>query len=172
MSATLSAEELRREFDRGFAAAPALAARLVPVLILRVGGHRCVVRLVEAAGVHTCPAITALPSAIEELLGLVILRGTLLAIYDLGALVGLERTSEPRWLLLAGRPAVALGFDALEAHTPIPADAFLASASASHRGLAAGAVRIDGVVLPVLSLTSVHDAITRRVTPAEQKEPT
>lgn len=172
MSARLSAEELRREFDRGFAAAPAPPARLVPVLVLRVGGHRCAVRVVEAAGVHTCPAIAVLPSAVDELLGLVVLRGTLVAIYDLGALLGLERTAAPRWLLLAGRPAVALGFDALESHTQIPGEAFLASTAASHRGLAVGAVRLDGVVLPVLSLNSVHDAIARRVTPIDPKEPT
>lgn len=172
MSATLSADELRREFDRGFAAAPAPPVRLVPVLLLRVGAERCAVRVVEAAGVHACPPIAVLPSPVEDLLGLVVLRGKLVPIYDLGALVGVEHTAEPRWLLLAGDPCVALGFDALEAHRQIALDAFLVSASASLRGLAEGAVRVDGGVLPVLSLTSVHDAIARRVTPIEEKEPT
>lgn len=92
-------EELRRAFDDSFAL-PALPQDVdqEDMLGIRVGSLHFAVRVNDLAGVHACRKIVALPESVDGLLGVVGLRGRLVAVYDLAELLGAEvlATATPR----------------------------------------------------------------------------
>jgi chemotaxis signal transduction protein len=99
----LRLEELRASFDSSFSRPP--PPRQEPgeaLLRLRVGGTPLAVRLGHLSGLHLMPRLVRLPASPVSLLGLAGLRGQLIAVHDLAALLGLPTGEPPRWLLLAG----------------------------------------------------------------------
>jgi chemotaxis signal transduction protein len=122
--AAFSVEALRREFDGAFALPTReVAADGVDLLAIRVGARRLALRVSEIAAVATGRRLTPVPSPTSELLGLVGMRGVLVAVLDLAALLGeeLESSEAPRWLALcAGDDQLALGFHVLEGHVRVP----------------------------------------------------
>src|SRR5689334_7571216 len=97
---TFSVEALRREFDGSFALPQREAAPdAIEVLAIRVGGKPFALRLSEVAGVATGRRLTPVPSARRGMLGLVGVRGSLVAVFDLAVLLGEPpNTAEPRWV--------------------------------------------------------------------------
>ncbi|GEJ55405.1 chemotaxis protein CheW [Anaeromyxobacter diazotrophicus] len=156
MSARATLEELRAEFDAAFDAPPAGPAPAeVPLLVLRAGAGRVAVRALETGGLVACGRIEPVPSRRRELLGVTGLRGTLLPVYGLARLLGLEEGGEaPRWLLLAGGPArLGLAFGALEAYRRVPAAALEAARGGA--GPLRELVRLEGAAVPVASLPAL-----------------
>jgi chemotaxis signal transduction protein len=100
-------EELRRAFDDSFAL-PALPQEVdqEDMLGIRVGSLQFAVRVNDLAGVHACRKIVALPESVEGLLGVVGLRGRLVAVYDLAELLGAEvlAAATPRRALTVAPP--------------------------------------------------------------------
>jgi chemotaxis signal transduction protein len=99
----LRLDELRDGFDASFTRPP--PPRQDPgeaLLRLRVGGAPLAVRLGHLSGLHLMPRLVRLPGAPASVLGLAGLRGQLIAVHDLTALLGLQSGEPPRWLLLAG----------------------------------------------------------------------
>ncbi|HEY4186517.1 MAG TPA: chemotaxis protein CheW [Polyangia bacterium] len=96
------AAELAREFDHSFAEPLRVAVRDVEnLLALRAGKDDCLVRLSETRGLVEKPTIVHLPSRSAELLGIAGVRGSLVPVYSLAALVGqVAPTDPPPWLLL------------------------------------------------------------------------
>jgi chemotaxis signal transduction protein len=93
---------LRQEFDASFAR-PAIQAEppREVLLRLRVGGSLLGVRLSQLAGLHELPRMVALPGSPPGLLGVVGLRGQLVAVHELATRLGLPAEAQrPRWLLL------------------------------------------------------------------------
>jgi chemotaxis signal transduction protein len=84
-------EALRQAFDDSFAL-PALPQEVdqEDMLGIRMGSLHFAVRVSELAGVHAVRKIVALPEAVDGLLGVVGLRGRLVAVYDLSDLLGTE----------------------------------------------------------------------------------
>jgi chemotaxis signal transduction protein len=151
------ARALREAFDADFAAAPPSGPRAdeVPLLVVRAGGTLLAVRVMETGGLVAPGRIEPVPSGRRELLGVTGLRGTLLAVYSLGRLLGLDDAGEaPRWLLLAGGAArVGLACGALEAHRRVPVAAVEMATGAA--GALREVVQLEGGSLPVVSIPAL-----------------
>jgi purine-binding chemotaxis protein CheW len=102
-------DELRTAFDESFAV-PARSQDLdqEDMLAIAVGSHRYAVRVSELAGVNAVRKIVPLPNAPMGLLGVVGIRGRLVAAYRLGDLLGAGS------LTMGGPPGQA----GLSPHTP------------------------------------------------------
>ncbi len=110
--------DFRRAFDHAFALAPVTnAGAFEDLLAIRVAGDPYAVRVREIAGLVASRRIVPLPSRRDELLGVAGVRGSLVAVYSLGALLGYGADSAaPSWLALAGAPeALGLAFEEFEA---------------------------------------------------------
>src|SRR6185295_4421011 len=97
-------EELKRSFDRSFAEAPRQqVAQVEDLLCVRIAGDRYAVRLSETSGIYVDRKIVGLPSPLPDLLGMAGFRGSVIPVFDLGALLGYDMTGDAgRWLLLVG----------------------------------------------------------------------
>lgn len=86
---TATLERLRRAFDESFAAPRrTTAADLERLLFARVSGETVAMRTRDLAAVSRCPPLTAAPSTHPALLGLASVRGSIVAVYHLGVLLG------------------------------------------------------------------------------------
>jgi purine-binding chemotaxis protein CheW len=116
---------LREAFDQAFAAPPPEAATAEDFLIaLRLAETPFALRVAELAGFHPLPWCAPLPAAEPALLGLAGLRGRLVPIYDLSALLGLgAMPREGGWVALVGQDE-PLGFAFAEFEGPrrVPSD--------------------------------------------------
>jgi len=156
-STTAGARALREAFDAAFAAPPPAGQRQdeVPLLVLRAGSTRVAVRALETGGLLPPGRIEPVPSGRRELLGVAGIRGTLLPVYGLARLLGVEDAGEvPRWLLLAGGSArVGLAFGAVEAYRRVPGAALEAASGAA--GALHEVVQVEGGALPVVSIPAL-----------------
>jgi len=159
-----SAKALQNAFDQTFAGTQALEA--IPfedVLGVRIGADPLALRLSEGAGLFVDRKIVPVPSPARELLGIVALRGIIVPVYDLGAILGYPYSSAPRWLLLTrGTTPVGLAFEAFEVHVRVPQASFAKSeASSTAREHLRGAVQVGGIMRPIIRIDSVIKAIAR-----------
>jgi purine-binding chemotaxis protein CheW len=100
-----------------------------------------------------------------SLLGLVGLRGAIVAVHDLGALLGVTTDRSAPWLLVARQAPIALAFQGLERHLKVRTDALLSSPDQRVRGAEAAfddgtrrtVIEIDHVVAQLLATPSVHE---------------
>ena len=156
-------DELRRNFDDSFAAAPTGPRRPeVPLLALRAGAELLAVRALETAGLLRLPRVMALPSRRPEALGVTGWRGAVLPVYALSRLLGLPDGAEPpRWMLLCGEERIALAFTAFEAHLRVAPEALEPAASGAARPAVRELVHLDGRIRPVVSVPELLMAIHR-----------
>jgi chemotaxis signal transduction protein len=115
--ASRTAGQLRQDFDRSFGAA--VHGETEPeedFLAIRLGGDAQAIRLAEIACLLPLGAVTRFPSPLPELLGIMGLRGAIVPVYDLRALLGYSASDSPRWLIIAAAWPVALAFDTFEGH--------------------------------------------------------
>ncbi|MBX3190415.1 MAG: chemotaxis protein CheW [Labilithrix sp.] len=112
----VSAAELRRAFDKSFAEPERRGGEASErFLAIAIAGIPYALRLSELLVLAAARKIVPLPDARAELLGLTGHRGTLVPVFDLGALLGHEPIAQPRWLVLCGaRDPVGLAFGELE----------------------------------------------------------
>ena len=148
---------MRAEFDASFARPPAPPeADLADVLALRLGSGPAVLRLDAISAVVARPRVTAVPTPVRALLGVSAERGAVIAVYDLGLLLGGTALS-PHWMVvLAAEPSVAVAFEQFEGYRRIgpgrtglgpvlAVDALLETV----RGFGQDAVRSSRPALPV-----------------------
>jgi chemotaxis signal transduction protein len=113
---TQALAQLRSGFDQGFAAAPRGSEAHEFVILIRVAGEVFAIRPCDIAGLVRSRKIVPVPSRTKELLGVTALRGALIPVYDLAALLGIPPgTGGLSWLVLApGDTPIALAFDRFE----------------------------------------------------------
>lgn len=159
-----SVAELRQTFDRSFAQAPSVDdAAVHDLLDLKLGSARYALRVTELAALMADIRITPMATPISGLLGIAAIRGSMLAVYDLGALLGHPGEPRLRWIAVAaGQTPVGLAFARFEGHLRVRADAIISevSSGASH---VHQVVRLQGSNCSIVSLPSVLDAIADRV---------
>lgn len=108
--------QLKSGFDQGFAAAPRSSEARESVILIRVAGEVFAIRPCEISGLVKSRKIVPMPSRVPELLGVTALRGSLIPVYDLAALLDIPRgTGGLSWMILApGDTLIALAFDGFE----------------------------------------------------------
>ncbi|WP_437840465.1 chemotaxis protein CheW [Sorangium sp. So ce1153] len=161
--------ELQRAFDASFAV-PAEARPEEPArgLAIRAGDRRLVARVDELAAVEPCRRIVPLAGGPPGLLGLAGLRGRLVAVYDLAALVGGRPRAgvagpAPRWLLVcAEHPEIALAIDELEGHARFSCADVRPDDGVEHGEHVTEAVDVDGAPRGLLRVPAVAATVLRR----------
>ena len=167
----VSAEALREAFDRTFAT-PAVMVddTRESVLLIQAGNDPYALRLSQVTALVADKRVTWLPGSVPELLGVAAIRGAILPVYDLGALLGYPPTAAPRWFVTAAAFApdgatarqaipVALAFDRFDGHRPVMREEISGARAESHTQYVREVVRVDGIVRPLVDLSSVVDAI-------------
>lgn len=166
----VSADELRRAFDLGFATMPVDGGESAePFLALTMGKDAYAVRVREIAGFAAARKIVALASPIPEMLGLAGLRGTLVAVYSLARLFGYE-DSDPRlrWFILcAGPEPLALAFAEFHGYLEVPrSDLRPASERETDHGHVREVLRAGDIARGVIGVASLIRAIEKKVAAA------
>jgi purine-binding chemotaxis protein CheW len=166
-------EKLRQAFDEAFAR-PVAGSRTpdVALVAIAMGEDRLALPLSELTGVYAMPALVPLPGAPGALLGVAGLRGQLVPVYGLAALLGSPAPpGPPAWIVVYGRrEPVALAFHELVGHRDVPPSAVRPLASRPLAGTFVRAVvrAADGPPLALLDLAAL-DAVIR---PSQEERPT
>ena len=107
---------LRADFDGAFAlpraAAPAATTEL---LLVRSGEARLALRLDGLSWVGPAPRIVRVPGGRPELVGLSVVRGRTVAVFDLARLASRAGGAVASLALMRADPSVAIGFTEIEA---------------------------------------------------------
>jgi chemotaxis signal transduction protein len=162
------AAALRQAFDRSFAE-PARrdADDLVELLAVRVGGDPYALPLAEGAGLFAGRPVVPVPGPVPELLGVAGVRGLLVPVYSLRALLGYPGAEAPRWIFVVrSAEALAVAFDQIDGHRRVPRASVAPLARPAARLHVVEAARLEGEVRPIVSLASVIKAIQQRARPA------
>jgi purine-binding chemotaxis protein CheW len=163
---SIFAAQLRQEFDHAFSLpVQAEAVRGRHLLAIRVGGYPYALDPAEIAGLQVDRAIVPVPGLLPEWLGLAGIRGGLVPVYSLAALLGYEQppAAKPRWLALCGsEPLLGLAFDEFERHLNLDPSQIAAADPASIKTKHVRAVAQADLSRPVISIPSVAAEIARR----------
>ena len=152
-----TAATLRRHFDEAFAApASPITEPLEDLLAIRVGSDPYALRLSEIAGLHTGLKIVPVPSPVPQLLGIVGIRGMMVPIYDLAALLRYPPEANSRWIVLARAPQpVGFAFENFESHLQVSQVSSTGETVQHMRGT----VRAAGALRPIVHLASMLEMI-------------
>jgi chemotaxis signal transduction protein len=112
---------LKQRFDETFAEPPrpAGASDLENLLAVELTGVRYYLRLSAIEGLYQNRVIAPVPSHSPHLLGVADFRGELVAVFDLGALLGGPRSTQHRYLVRSAQRAVGFAFDRFEGHVRV-----------------------------------------------------
>jgi hypothetical protein len=114
-----SADSLKHTFDAAFAAPVAVERESAEsFLALTIEAHAYAIRVREVAGLVAARKIVPIGSPIRGMLGLAGIRGSLVPVYSLPALLGYARDEgPPRWFLLCRAAVqVALAFASFDGY--------------------------------------------------------
>jgi chemotaxis signal transduction protein len=165
-----SAAEMRQAFDRSFAEPPRSELRETEsFLAVRLGNDRYAIRLTETAGLFADRKVIRLPSPIPELRGIAGLRGAVLPVYDLAALLGYPSASAVRWLVVAKGASVAFAFEAFDGQLRIDLTAVVSHDGGTSREHVREVARTADLIRPIVNLPSVLAAIGQRMPAAGQQ---
>lgn len=155
------ARELARAFDRSFAIArPAAPPALRDFLAIRVGGDSHAIALMEIAKLVPLGKLTALPGSPAECLGLAGVRGAVVPVYDLRALLGYPvGANTAPWLAILAGARVALTLDAIDGHLRLSDSGMSGAAPTGHSSHIRHVVKTQDAVLPLVDIGSVLEAI-------------
>lgn len=161
-------QQVRAAFDRSFAQPPQRrTSDGEELLAVRAGGRAYALRLPETAGLFPDRPVTALPGPVPALVGVAGFSGTVVPVYDLGALLGHPGGDTPRWLVLAaGTPPLALACDEMEGQLRVPLGAVVAEPAERRATSRLGAMVIlpDGA-RPVVDVPALRAAVHALIRP-------
>lgn len=164
------AEEFRRAFDASFALplAPA-AAELDDVLQVTVGAAPYAIRLSEIAGLVASRTLVTVPSTAPGLLGLAGIRGQIMPVFSLAALLGAaDEVQSPPWLILSPAPdSLALGFSRFDGFLRLPRSAFHPAPS---RRFSHEFITTEAGSRAVIAVPLVVESLRNRLGPSRPKE--
>lgn len=153
--------DLRSAFDGSFAGPPpAKPEDRLSLIAIRLGNETLVLRTDQITGVAKCRRITPLASRIPELLGVTGMRGLLVPVFSLAALLGQARNEKCSWLVLAHRESpVTLAFDEFEGQIEIQRTCLCDDAGATPRRHVRQLAQTGSGVRAVIDVPSVVEAI-------------
>jgi chemotaxis signal transduction protein len=154
--------QLATAFDRSFSLpfmSPLQEQR--DFLVLRLGTHWYALPVEELAGVQNKKTIQFLPEAPPHCLGLAGVRGRLVAIYDLAALLGSAPSDRLSWFVQPkADPEIALLVPKAERYLRVPVASIVQQTEADDATL--GALIDGGVAMNVLSVDRIVQDIRAR----------
>ncbi len=155
---------LRQTFDQSFAHPAAQSWEEVEaLLVMRVGASRYAVRLREIAAVMSAGELAPIPADAPHLLGLAGVRGAVVPVFDLAALLGEACSRDPKaHFVLCRAAALGLGFSSLEGHLRPPSAALVTAEPGD--GYVCALVPAPSGTLSVLSIPLVVSRLTKRAT--------
>lgn len=166
----LKFEDLKRSFDLTFQ--QPLVERgqeLVHLLIVRVGIARFALKVADLAGLARAQTVVPIPGADSGLLGIAGLKGRMVAVYSLAAMIGSPElsTEQNRWMVLCRcEKEIALGFSAVTGTMMVPR-AELSPVSPGAPPHATDAVGSGASQLWLLNVSSIAGNIVKKTaTPA------
>lgn len=155
--------EMRGAFDQAFAA-PAVkeGGERISLIAIRLAGEPLALRADQIAGIAKRRRIVSVPSRVPELMGITGMRGALVPVFSLAALLGLARSEECVWLALAHRESpVALAFDQFEGQIEMPRTCLYDDATAPPRRHVRQLARVASGVRAVVDIPSLIKEIRR-----------
>lgn len=163
-SIATKAAELRNAFDRerAFPFPSKAADQAENLLAIQVSQEAYAMKVSEISGLVADKKIIAFPSPIAELLGVAGIRGALVPVYSLSALLGHDaEEGQIRWLALCGtEEPLGLGFSTFEAYIQIPqAELFCAGDKEVTRSCVTHVVRATNMLRPVVSIPLIRHTI-------------
>ncbi len=165
------ANALKRDFDRAFAEPMRPPApQTLDLLRIRLGNDPWAVPLTDVSGLYSGKRVTPVPGRTRALLGVAGFRGSLAAVYDLPALIGLAPLPAPRWLLVAEERRVAFAFDALDGHLRVEATSILPLGPDGGTAWTRGFIEDGPLRRPILHLPALLARLTPQ-TPQEGNDP-
>jgi chemotaxis signal transduction protein len=163
-------ERLQRGFDDNYRdAAPERATEVEDLLAIEIAGHPYALRVRELNGLYEDRAITALPGAPSELLGLAAVRGGLVAVYDLASLIGYAAGDDPRLFVAARGTSIAFAFRTLAGHRRVTPEE-LAKREGDRDPWSVEVMREADRTRPILELTALVRELERRCIPDSTQE--
>ncbi len=156
--------ELRKLFDDSFAAPEqSQKAAVEHMLAVTVGGERFAISVGDISGLTVAQGtILPVPSRVPELLGITGIRGVVVPVFNLAALLGIRSgRAQYRWLLLCGerQATLALAVDLVEEHLEIAADKLISRGADSMAHYIKQTVDIGGMLRGVIDLGLVVEKI-------------
>lgn len=172
---TTKAAELRAAFDRSFASAPEGPTNggTEPFLAIRIGTQPYAVAHSDVAALLADKRVMPLPSTASELLGVAGLRGAVVPIFSLAALLGLPTGEKaPRWILLATGEQAGFAFDAFEGHLDMSDSAIAVAQDQTRTATVRAGIITTAGLRPILSIVSLLDQLLVRLgrTPTPMEE--
>jgi purine-binding chemotaxis protein CheW len=167
MTSQKPAAELRSEFDATFARPPAPpAAAGERFIVVLAGQHQLALRCSEIDSLHRYAGVATLPDGPPGLLGLAGVRGQLVAVYDLSALLAEPAGDSGRiWLALcAADKQVAFAITQVQGLAHVERDQVRPIAAAENRHVRE-AFEYGGIVRGILDLRSLLDAMDSALAP-------
>lgn len=154
--------KLRLDFDALFAAPPPeVAEDSVALISLRLSGAPYALRLEEVSGLHRDRKIVWVPGGAPTLKGLAGIRGKLVPIFDLAAILG-HQGEEGRWVVLYGQEeTMGFAFSVLEGYLTLPRTALARAEQSSI--LVTDVAKIGSIGYGIVSLPAVADTIRRNL---------
>lgn len=169
MSALVSEKlaQLRRAFDeaRAIPFSDGAEEQTDNLLGMRISGDAYAIKVSEIAGLATGRKVVPVPGPIPELLGLAGIRGTLVPVYSLGALMGYgSHAEQPRWLALCGtEECFALAFHEFEGYLHIAqGELYPVERKDARRMHVKEVARALGTVRAVVSVGLLRESIQER----------
>ena len=159
-----SAAELRLQFDNTFVAPPPGPAEGNESLItLRAAGEALAVKMLHITAVAKRRRIVPVPTRVPGLLGITVLRGTLLPVYDLAAILGLPAPAGERsWLMLTGpETTVGLIFDEFEGQIEIDRACLYESGSSGSRKHLRVTAKVNDTHRAVIDIPGIVEEIRK-----------
>jgi chemotaxis signal transduction protein len=161
------AAELRNVFDlaRAIPFSTRTVLQVESLLSIRVSGDPYAIRVSEISGLANDRKVIALPSSLPELLGVAGIRGGLVSVYSLAALLGYSREADqPRWLVLCGaEESVGLAFSDFEGYLRVPlTQVYATDQRHAVRAHVKHVVRAADLVCAIVSIPDMVELIKRR----------
>jgi purine-binding chemotaxis protein CheW len=159
--------ELRDAFDQTYTipAASQAAEQMENLLSIRVAGDPYAIKVSEISGLVNNRKTIAFPSRVPELLGVAGIRGGLVPVYSLPALLGYSHDAgQPRWLALCGsEEPVGLAFGDFEGYLRVPqAQLHATEQKDDTRAHPKRVLRMADMVRAVVSIPYLLEMIKRR----------
>lgn len=159
--------ELKKAFDHAYAVPPPRldSKQMENLLAIRVDGDPYAIRVSQINGLASDRKVVAVPSRTPELLGVVGIRGGLVPVYSLAALVGHDGdVNGGRWLALCGtEEPIGLAFSDFEGYFKVPLiHVYPAGLNHAIHESVRDAVRTADVTRAIVNIPSIVETIRRR----------